>query len=388
MNRLFSLSLFRGGLRSVPVLRHTQRTQRTHRQFSHAAAPTATEHLPHIVPDLLPYILAVVLGSVGGASGSSNDDDDSGSDSILNSDKSPLELYDTADAGVAVRARRDIRRGELLIAELPLLVWEEGMSAVELRRWTDALTDSARATLFSLSRRSDDTAIAAEMHDNTDESAPIRSANGFQLQLPDVALQVSSREGSGIVSDGDRNRNNKNNPNPTPTPPTHASFLFPHISRINHSCLPTCAQAMDWSTLRMEVYAMRDIPRGGEVTIEYLPGLVAMSSEPRKRKLKDTFGFECKCGLCSASLHTLHQSDSRRAELADASLSLADPHTQLDRQGMIGQLERIHSLLTLEGYTLVPEFTHNHVSRAYAVFRHLRSTHIADDSQSQSQSKV
>lgn len=256
---------------------------------------------------------------------------------------------------MAVKARRDIKRGELLVSELPLLVWQEGMSKEDSRQWTDQLTPSARKALFSLSKRSDQSAIEAEKKDNTDETARIRSANGFELELPAIPLPFNGK---------------------LPPQPTDASFLFANISRINHSCLPSCGHAMDWSRLRLEVFAMRDIQQGEDISIEYIPQLITLPSKERKDKLKSTFGFDCACSLCSSAPENIQQSDRRRRQLKLSSRNLFG--AGFNRQQMIGEMERIRTILSEEGYSVLPEFEQENVSKAYAMFVQMRSTYIKD----------
>ena len=256
---------------------------------------------------------------------------------------------------MAVKASRDIKRGELLISEHPLLIWQEGMSKTDLRQWTDQLTPSARKALFGLSQRSDALAIEAQDKDNVDETARIRSANGFELELPAIPLPFNGK---------------------LPPQPSYASFLFANISRINHSCLPSCGHAMDWSRLRLEVFAMRDIQQGEDISIEYIPQLITLPSQERKDKLKSTFGFDCACALCSSSPDVIQQSDKRREQLKVSSRSLFG--AGLNRQQMIGEMERIRTILSDEGYNVLPEFEQENVSKAYAMFVQMRGNYIKD----------
>ncbi|EIM19148.1 SET domain-containing protein [Wallemia mellicola CBS 633.66] len=339
---------FRSFLRGVNRKQFSYSNKRT---FFFNAASTqlvGSSTTPHIVPSLIPYMVALLLAAT------NNNENCDNMDHIVADP--PLELYDTKSAGIAVRASRDIKRGELLISELPLLIWEEGMSPEQLRHWTDQLTPSARQTLFNLSKRSDKLAIEAEEKDNTDESARIRSANGFDLELPGIPLSFHGK---------------------LPPQPTRASFLFPNISRINHSCLPSCGHALDWTRLRMEIFAMRDIHKGEDISIEYLPQMITLSTEERKAKLQTTFGFSCACQLCSSDNETIEQSDRRRKQLKLSSRNLFG--AGLNRQQMVGELERMRVILQEEGYKVLPEFEQENISKAYAVFTQMRSNFIKQD---------
>jgi SET domain len=72
--------------------------------------------------------------------------------------------------------------------------------------------------------------------------------------------------------------------------------IFPIISRINHSCHPNTQHTWNRSTEHETIHAIRNIKKGEEITISYTLG---GPSQPRRQSLKDKFGFDCTCDLCS-----------------------------------------------------------------------------------------
>lgn len=98
--------------------------------------------------------------------------------------------------------------------------------------------------------------------------------------------------------------------------------IFPNIARINHSCWANCQQA--WSSTREQetAFAVREIKPGEELTIAYTIG---GPSKERKSKLKDLFGFDCRCEICSLPAEKQKQSDERYTGAAKLDESIGNP---------------------------------------------------------------
>lgn len=76
--------------------------------------------------------------------------------------------------------------------------------------------------------------------------------------------------------------------------------LFIVVSRINHSCLPNCAQRWDGGKGVMIIVPAREIDVGEEITLTYLENAESMGVVQRRESLMDGFGFWCECELCRA----------------------------------------------------------------------------------------
>ena len=85
--------------------------------------------------------------------------------------------------------------------------------------------------------------------------------------------------------------------------------IFPTISRINHSCRPNTQHTWNRSAEREIIHAIRDIKKGEEITISYSLG---GPSQSRRQHLKENFGFDCTCDLCSLTGEALKISDHRQ----------------------------------------------------------------------------
>uniref|UniRef100_A0A7J8BAS5 [histone H3]-lysine(4) N-trimethyltransferase n=1 Tax=Rousettus aegyptiacus TaxID=9407 RepID=A0A7J8BAS5_ROUAE len=70
--------------------------------------------------------------------------------------------------------------------------------------------------------------------------------------------------------------------------------LYPSVSLLNHSCDPNCSIVFNGPHLLLR--AVRDIEAGEELTICYLD--VLMTSEERRKQLRDQYCFECDCSRC------------------------------------------------------------------------------------------
>ncbi|TVY17602.1 SET domain-containing protein 5 [Lachnellula arida] len=185
--------------------------------------------------------------------------------------------------GKGVIAAIDIKPGKLLISEAPLLTTEciTSMESTE-RDLAQALRalpkDSQRAFL--------------SLHNNYPGKNPLSNiirSNGYPLG-----------------------------------PGSEVGGIFANISRVNHSCRPNAVHA--WNPLlNVEtVYAVRPIKQGEEITLSYHAG---GPSTTRKEILKEGFGFDCTCEICSLPAAELKASDSRliRAQTLDS--TIGDPES-------------------------------------------------------------
>lgn len=91
-------------------------------------------------------------------------------------------------------------------------------------------------------------------------------------------------------------------------PNSEVGGVFPLIARINHSCRPNAQHVWNEKLKREQVHAIRDLAAGDELTLSYSAG---GPSKVRKQALKDHFGFDCACEVCSLPADELKVSDQR-----------------------------------------------------------------------------
>ena len=73
-----------------------------------------------------------------------------------------------------------------------------------------------------------------------------------------------------------------------------SGYVFETLCRANHSCAPNCAKAM--SAGRVDVVALRAVPRGEEITVSYLK--LDAPGAARREYLREKYNFDCRCARC------------------------------------------------------------------------------------------
>jgi hypothetical protein len=92
--------------------------------------------------------------------------------------------------------------------------------------------------------------------------------------------------------------------------------IFLDMARINHSCLPNAEYNENYRDNRMELYSIRPIRAGEEVTICYIPDSQFKTGDERNAYLRYIRGFTCKCPACEDSIFA-PMSDRRRRMLKE-----------------------------------------------------------------------
>ncbi|MCJ1398586.1 hypothetical protein MMC11_001786 [Xylographa trunciseda] len=104
--------------------------------------------------------------------------------------------------------------------------------------------------------------------------------------------------------------------------------IYPTICLINHSCLPNAHNNWNSDTMCETIHATRYIQAGDEITISYDRG---GPSDARRAHLKDAFGFDCTCSVCSLSPPELQTSDARRLQIQYLNDAIGDPDRVINR---------------------------------------------------------
>ena len=179
------------------------------------------------------------------------------------------------DGGIGAFATRDLKRGEVLLREAPIV--QTTMERLEAD--VAALDDRRRKQLFSL----------------CDWRATAAGA-------PKTALGVFQANGypAPFAGGGD------------------GAAVFLAFSRFNHGCAPNVHHAWDPARREKVVFAARDVPRGAELLTNYVDPCAARAD--RRAALEARFGFACACAVCG--LADPAPSDARRTALADLDASI------------------------------------------------------------------
>ncbi|KAF1941455.1 SET domain-containing protein [Clathrospora elynae] len=121
--------------------------------------------------------------------------------------------------------------------------------------------------------------------------------------------------------------------------------VIPEAARINHACRPNTLWRFDDYTLSFEVFALKDIKPGEEITRSY--GFEKRSSHRRVKSLEANFGFTCQCALCTAPEPILSASNDRLSEIK--ALKSVLPTDQKDTPQLLGLLPNLIQQLEEEG---------------------------------------
>ncbi|GAA6009933.1 hypothetical protein JCM10207_002163 [Rhodosporidiobolus poonsookiae] len=285
----------------------------------------SSSSIPSVDPSLLPLLFGVVL-----ANAVTSDDDNA--EQALHSP--PWVVRSSSPgAGLGAFATEDIDLGRLLIAERPLCAWPNGIGQAEARELFDRMSDRQKEVFMSLTDGGEAT------QGRLDEIRVRRACNGFSLPVPGV--------------DGSEGKN--------------VGFVFPKIAST-----PNATQVMNWTTLRLELYAITPIPLNTEITIEYLPSLITLTHSERRSALRTSFGFtSCLCPTCTASPAQIAASDARRMEIKRLVGTLRGGVK--DRKRTLEGMERIRVLCEEEGVRGLPDFGDENVNHSFAVYKTLHA---------------
>lgn len=115
-------------------------------------------------------------------------------------------------------------------------------------------------------------------------------------------------------------------------PGSEVGGVFPNVSRMNHSCRPNAKHTWNEKLKQQTVYAIHPIAEGEELYLSYLAG---GTSEERKETLKEHFGFDCTCELCSLPPAQLQKSDYRIIRSQDLYNKIGDPDLATSNPGKL-----------------------------------------------------
>jgi len=201
--------------------------------------------------------------------------------------------------GIGVVAERSFACGELIIAESPIFRFKSEDTAKSLHQRFDALPRHEQDALMDL-------------HD------------GFATEKEGKTLE-------GVV------RTNAHTCDDT----RFDMVVVANISRFNHSCEPNCEISWDNRLKEEHVYASRAIEQGEELCIGYVD-IIAPAAD-RQQDLKQSFGFQCACSVCSNGLNP--DSDERRSRLRELwqQLEREGPDDPDDGLFIIGDMLRLYA---------------------------------------------
>ncbi|KAH9888099.1 hypothetical protein C8Q73DRAFT_794515 [Cubamyces lactineus] len=182
--------------------------------------------------------------------------------------------------GKGLIAARTISRGELVLAEAPLVRQNSPLSNDTVLSALSTLSEIQQREYFSL----------ANAWKGTPQVPPplgIFKTNAFPCGDHDDLVVGTLAEGGAVFALG---------------------------SRFNLSCSPNVNNYWNDQLGKVTFWAVRDIVEGEELTICYMNPLAPRAA--RQSRLKARFKFDCACSACSLSGEAAGESDERRSTIA------------------------------------------------------------------------
>ncbi|KAF9903700.1 hypothetical protein EC991_003427 [Linnemannia zychae] len=186
-------------------------------------------------------------------------------------------LKDAPGKGMGMFATRDIKRGECILSEKPLVYASQNL--IKTQRAIDAMPEDDKKAFFALHN----------IHFDVSTALGIVRTNGLPLGPDAVDCAV-----------------------------------YKVLSRVNHSCAPNVHHTWNPKTKKEYLHAIEDIAAGGEILTSYLePFLVR---EDRMEFLRKNFKFECHCNLCAEPSPEYDSTVNRIKIYSDLIMTCASTH--------------------------------------------------------------
>ena len=192
-----------------------------------------------------------------------------------------FEVLESGLKGMGGFATRDIRVGERILAERPLVRWRmvPDLSKVDATSQLDALVDALsqadQEKFFALCQNTE--------HGTTKCAMGIWKSNAYAT---DAGHEVGA-----------------------------CSSVFALACRLNHDCCPNTHVVWNDRIGMQTVHALREIRKGEEVFVAYLGGDADGTRAARQSQLQQKFGFACTCHQCELSGATLDASETRQRRI-------------------------------------------------------------------------
>ncbi|KAL5510948.1 hypothetical protein ACEPAG_4705 [Sanghuangporus baumii] len=192
----------------------------------------------------------------------------------------PYEIRTFKAKGRGMVAVRDIKLGEVIINERPILMMPFRMPRFNpLNPWRDT-EEIPLQMLYQLEQEDREKVVRLHNCKSLDNYGPLGGifmTNALSFSVPDSRVC------------------------------TEYAAICLTISNINHACLPNAAYEPDTEAVVFTIRAKRNIAKGEEITLGYIQD-EGLSTAGRRDLLQRKYSFMCSCKLCSAGV----MSDERR----------------------------------------------------------------------------
>jgi len=233
-----------------------------------------------------------------------------------NDNDPPFILRHLPGRGIGAVAIRDIRRGELLLRERPLLfIPRENLTSLaqSVLDLVQLLSPDQAASFYNLSH------------------AGLREDLSPEVLSNSLPLAIFRTNAVALRSD---------------------AGLFPMMARLNHGCSGAFNSVYSWREREgvLVIYALKDIKSGEELLTSYLG--TRQTRDERRRHLKHVYDFHCMCSYCTLPDEKSKASDIRLTVMNHLYQRLGTwGNVTIDGQEAIRLVKQIWTVGDEEGYT-------------------------------------
>ncbi|KAH8687195.1 hypothetical protein BGZ60DRAFT_521860 [Tricladium varicosporioides] len=196
----------------------------------------------------------------------------------------PWEIKWVPGRGNGLFAKRTLNRGDLILANTPLGVYNSDAFMMDFQRGYEFL----RKTYDQLPDESRKIFMKTATHNPGDPVMERINTNAFAGEF-----------------EGEQH-----------------FFLYPETALMNHDCRPNAMYYHNTSTFVHAAHASRTIHKGEEITITYINLL--QPTQDRRETLQMIWGFDCKCSLCSSGMAATKRSDYNIKKITELHHILSD----------------------------------------------------------------
>jgi len=218
----------------------------------------------------------------------------------------PYRLVEILDKGFGMLAARDIKRGELIVSEKPILDSFISSGTAELTKDEEKLLQHSLKCSSQMQGIRIADALTRRMAQEIKSSFKRLSQEDQEriMELSDsfVGRICEEKSALGVLTTNSVSRGSNSSDR----------VLCLTFSRFNHSCCPNLGHV--WVEPYERMYANRDIKKGEELTTAYVNP--AQNRTTRQKILLDGYGFRCVCEACALTGKELSISDARRERMA------------------------------------------------------------------------
>ncbi|KAJ7236215.1 hypothetical protein C8J57DRAFT_1194459 [Mycena rebaudengoi] len=246
-----------------------------------------------------------------------------------------VRMDSASGMGMGLFSTRALKMGDLILSERPPFVAAQGIPVLCPEGFTReqyvqlVLNQTEQVYQISVNRMrpEDRTALMALANSHKqDGSGPITGivrTNGLALNGLRPGVSGGTEEYSAVCKD---------------------------ISRLNHSCSPNTATRFDMLSFSYQLFAVRDIPAGEELTYQYVGDVVVPTAE-RHKSLKP-YDFVCTCAACTDA----PASDVRRATIKAFAADAQALRMRTDPDAFLETCRAQLALIEREGLEHTPSY--------------------------------